>query len=161
MVKNGICFGGARKQNALFQGKMCPKKMHPCSLYIEQALVNTEFSLIYMAIQILLNNNLIENIPTNKSDSFFIKHTSSDFHEVSCKDQTNNSETLAQAVKTSALMNHSHVSNDVFYAFYIDYIEFKKYVDDIINSLNAKKEVCRKSGSNNNQSKLNFQKQRS
>ena len=53
-------------------------------------------------------------------------------------------------------MNHSHVSNDVFYAFYIDYIEFKKYVDDIINSLNAKKEVCRKSGRNNNQSKLNF-----
>ena len=35
-------------------------------------------------------------------------------------------------------MNHSYVNNDVFDAFYIDYSEFKKYVDDNINSLNAK-----------------------
>ena len=53
-------------------------------------------------------------------------------------------------------MNHNYVRNDVFDAFYIDYIEFKKYVDDIINSLNAKNEVCEKSGGNNDQTKLKF-----
>ena len=111
-------------------------------------------SLIDATIQILLKSNLIENRPTNKGDPFFIKHTSSDFHEVSCMEKTNNFETLAQATQTSALMNHSYVSNDVFDAFYVDYIEFKKYVDDIINSLNAKNEVCEKSVSNNDHSKL-------
>ena len=35
-------------------------------------------------------------------------------------------------------MNYSYVSNDVFDAFYVDYIEFKKNVDDIISSLNTK-----------------------
>ena len=53
-------------------------------------------------------------------------------------------------------MNHNYVSNDVFDAFYVDYIEFKKYVDDIVNSLNIKNAVCEKSGSNNDQSKLQF-----
>ena len=58
---------------------------------------NADASLIDTTIQILLNNNLIENRPTNKGNSFFIKHTSSDFHKVSCKEMTNNSEALAQA----------------------------------------------------------------
>ena len=92
-------------------------------------------SLIDTTIQILLSNNLIENRPTNKGDSFFIKHTSSDFNKVICKEKTNKLETLTQATRISALMNHSYVSNDVFDAFYVDII--KKYVDDIINSLNA------------------------
>ena len=35
-------------------------------------------------------------------------------------------------------------------------MEFKKSVDDIIDSLNAKNEVCEKFGSNNGQSKLKF-----
>ena len=72
---------------------------------------------------------------------------------------TNNSETLAQATKTSPLMNHGYISNDVFDTFYVDYIEFKKYLNDIINSFNAKnvcEKVCGKSGSNNDQSKLKF-----
>ena len=69
------------------------------------------------------NNNLIENRPTNKG--FFIKHISSDFHEVNYKEKTNNSKTLAQATQTSALLNHGYVSNDVFHTFYVDYIEFK------------------------------------
>ena len=38
-------------------------------------------------------------------------------------------------------MNHSYVSNDIFDVFYVDYVEFKKYLDDI-NSFNAKSEVC-------------------
>ena len=114
-------------------------------------------SLIDTPAQILLSNNLTENRSTNKGDSFFIKHTSSDFHEVSYKGKTNNLETLAQATQTSALMNHSYVSNDVFC---LDYIEFKKYVDDIINSLNAKNGVCEKSGINNDQSKLKFSRGR-
>ena len=50
---------------------------------------NADASLTDTTIQTLLNNNLIENRPTNKDDSFFIKHTSSDFHEVSCKEKTN------------------------------------------------------------------------
>ena len=87
-------------------------------------MTNAEASLIGTTTQILLNNNLIENIRTDKGDSFFIKHTSSDFHEICCKEKTNNSETLAQATQTSALMNHSYVSNDVFDAFYVDYIKF-------------------------------------
>ena len=111
-------------------------------------------SLIDTTIQTLPNNNLIENRPTNKDDSFFIKHTSSDFHEISCKGKTSNCKTLAQATKTSALLNHSYISNHVFDAFHVDYIEFKKYVDDIINSLNVKNEVCKKSGSNSDQIKL-------
>ena len=78
---------------------------------------NADASLIDTTIQILLNNNLIENRPTDKGDSFLIKHTSSGFHEVSCKEKTNNSKTLAQAAQTSALLNHSYVSNDVFDAF--------------------------------------------
>ena len=110
-------------------------------------------SLIDTPAQILLSSNLTENRSTNKGDSFFITHTSSDFHEVSYKGKTNNLETLAQATQTSALMNHSYLSNDVFC---LDYIEFKKYVDDIINSLNAKNEVCEKSGRNIDQSKLKF-----
>ena len=57
-------------------------------------------------------------------------------------------------MQTSALLNHSYVSNYVFDAFHVDYIEFKKYVDDIINSLNAKNELCEKIGSNNDQRKL-------
>ena len=32
----------------------------------------------------------------------------------------------------------------------------KKYVDDIISSLNIKNELCEKSGSNNDQIKSNF-----
>ena len=71
-------------------------------------------------------------------------------------EKTNNSETLGQATQTSALLNHSYVINDVFHAFYVDYIEFKKYLDDITNSLNIKNAVCEKSGSNNDQSKLQF-----
>ena len=58
---------------------------------------NADASLIDATIQILLNHNLIENRPTNKGNSFFINHTSSDFHEVSCMEKTNNSEALAQA----------------------------------------------------------------
>ena len=50
---------------------------------------NADASLIDTTIQILLNNNLIENRPTDKGDSFLIKHTSSGFHEVSCKEKTN------------------------------------------------------------------------
>ena len=41
-------------------------------------------------------------------------------------------------MQTSVLMNYSYISNEVFDAFYVDYIEFKKYVDDIINSLMQK-----------------------
>ena len=56
-------------------------------------------------------------------------------------------------------MNHSHVSNDVFDAFYVDYVEFKKYDDDIINSLNIKNAVCEKSDSSNvNKSNVNNNK---
>ena len=112
--------------------------------------------LLSIQLQILLNHNLTENRPTNKGNSLFIKHTSSDFHEVSCKEKTNNAETLAQATQTSALLNHSYVSNDAYDAFYVDYIEFKKYIHDIINSLNKKNAVCEKSGSNNDESKLQF-----
>ena len=57
-------------------------------------------------------------------------------------------------MQTSVLMNYSYISNEVFDAFYVDYIEFKKYVDDIINSLNAKSEVYKKYGINNDQIKL-------
>ena len=85
---------------------------------------NADASLIDTTSQNLLNNNLFENRPTNKGDSFFIKYTSSDFHEVSCKEKTNNFETLAQVTQTSALLNHSYVTNDVFDAFYVDYIKF-------------------------------------
>ena len=54
-------------------------------------------------------------------------------------------------------MNHIYVSNEVFDACYVDYIDFKKYEDDIINNLNAKKnKVCEKSGCNREQSKLKF-----
>ena len=96
----------------------------------------------------------MENRPTNKGKSFFIKHTSTVFHQVSCKEKTNNSKTLAQAMQTSALLNNSYLSNDVYDAFYVDYIEFRKYMDDIINSLNVKNALRKKSGSNNDQSKL-------
>ena len=75
-------------------------------------------------------------------------------------EKTNNFKTLVQAAPTSALMNHSYVSNDVFDTFYVDFIEFKKYVDDIINSLNTKNGVCEKSGINNDQSKLKFSRGR-
>ena len=134
------------------------RKLHPDNHtifdYVTKSFAaNADASLIDTPAQILLSNNLTENRSTNKGDSFFIKHTSSDFHEVSYKGKTNNLETLAQATQTSALMNHSYVSNDVFC---LDYIEFKKYVDDIINSLNAKNEVCEKSGRNIDQSKLKF-----
>ena len=65
-------------------------------------------------------------------------------------------QTLAQATQTSALLNHSYVSNYVFDTFYVDYLEFKKYMDDIINILNIKNAVCEKSHSNKDQSKLQF-----
>ena len=55
-------------------------------------------------------------------------------------------------------MNYSYVSNEVFDAFYVDYIEFKKYADNIINSLNVKNRVYEISGSKNDQSKLKFLK---
>ena len=88
--------------------------------------------------QILRNNNQIENRSTNKGYSIFIKHTSrSYFHEVNCKEKTKNSKTVAQTMQTSALMNHSYVSNDFFDDFYVNYIEFNKSVDDIVISLNA------------------------
>ena len=82
---------------------------------------NADASLIDRNIQTLLNNNLIENKPTNKGDSFFIKHTSRNFHEVTCKEKTNNCETLVQATEISALLNHSCVSNDFFDTFYVDH----------------------------------------
>ena len=56
------------------------------------------------------------------------KHTSRDFHEVSCTEKTKNSEASAQATRASASMNHFYAKNDVFDSFYVDYIEFKKYV---------------------------------
>ena len=86
------------------------------------------------------------------------KTSSSDFHDVNFKERTNNSETLVQATQKTALMNYSYVSNEVFDAFYVDYIEFKKYADDIINSLNVKNRVYEISGSKNDQSKLKFLK---
>ena len=49
---------------------------------------NTDAFLIDTIIQTLLNNNLLENRPANLDDSFFINHTSRDFHEVNCKTQT-------------------------------------------------------------------------
>ena len=49
---------------------------------------NANASLIDATTQILLNNNLIENTPTYKGDSFFIKYTSRDIHEVSCVEKT-------------------------------------------------------------------------
>ena len=49
---------------------------------IKNFATNADASLIDTTIQILLNNNLIENRPTNKRNSFFIKHTPSDFHEI-------------------------------------------------------------------------------
>ena len=103
---------------------------------------SADASLIDTTIQILLT---IENRPTNKGDSFFIKHKSSDFNKVSCKEKTNNPETLAQATQTSVLMNHSYVSNDIFGVFYVDYIELKKYMDDIIK-FKCKKGTMRKIG---------------
>ena len=114
---------------------------------------------IDITIQILLKNNLIENKPPSKHllpSNFFIKQTSSDFHNVNFKEMTNNSKTLTQATQTTASMNYSYVSNEVFDAVYVDYIKLKKYVDDIINSLTVKNKVYEKSGSNNNQSKLKF-----
>ena len=53
------------------------------------------------------------------------RQTSSDVHDVDCKEKTNNSETLAQATQTSASMNDSYVSNEVFDAFYADMSNFK------------------------------------
>ena len=49
-------------------------------------------------------------------------------------------------MQTSDLLNHSYVSNDVFDAFYVDYIEFEKYVDEISLTLPAPciLEICRK-----------------
>ena len=86
------------------------------------------------------------------------KTSSSEFHGVNFKERTNNSETLVQETQTTALMNYSYVSNEVFDVFYVDYIEFKKYADDIINSLNVKNRVYEISGSKNDQSKLKFLK---
>ena len=79
---------------------------------------------------------------------------SSDFNDF--KEMTNISETLVQATQTTASMNYSYVSNEVFDVFYVDYIEFKKYVDFIINGLNVKNRVDEISGSSNDQSKLKF-----
>ena len=87
---------------------------------------NAEASLIDATIQTLLNKNLIENGHTNKDYSFFIKHISSDFHKVSCKTETNSFENLAQKTQASALMSYSYVTNNVFNAFYVDYLELKK-----------------------------------
>ena len=67
-------------------------------------------------------------------------------------------QTTPKLWQTSASMNHRYVSNYVFHVFYVDYIKFKKY--DIINSLNAKKEVYEKFGSSNDQSKLKFSRSR-
>ena len=50
---------------------------------------NADASLIDVNISILLINNLIENRPVNKGDTFFIKQTSSDVHDVDCKEKTN------------------------------------------------------------------------
>ena len=92
-------------------------------------------SIIDTTIQTLLNNNLIENRLVNKDDSFFIRHTSSDFHEFSCKEETNNLKTLAQAMQKSALMNYIYIGNDVFNVFYVDYIELKKIMWMILLTL--------------------------
>ena len=88
---------------------------------------NADASLIYATIQALLNKSLTENGPTNKDDSFFIKHTSSDFHEVGERqmkeEETNNFHNLAQATQIFALISYSYVNNDVLNAFHVDYIE--------------------------------------
>ena len=75
-------------------------------------------SLINTTIEILLNDNLIENRSTDKRDFFFLKHTSSDFHKVSCKEKTNNFRASAYATPKSALLNHSYVNDDVFDGFF-------------------------------------------
>ena len=95
------------------------------------------------------------DLPEKATPSYF-KHPSSDFHEVNCKEKISISETLAQAAQPSALTNHSYVGNEVFHTFYVDHIEFEKYVDDIINNLSAKTEVYEKSGRSNDQSVLKF-----
>ena len=95
------------------------------------------------------------DLPEKATPSYF-KHPSSDFHEVNCKEKISISETLAQAAQPSALTNHSYVGNEVFHTFYVDHIEFEKYVDDIINNLSAKNEVYEKSGRSNDQSELKF-----
>ena len=89
-------------------------------------------SLIDTTIQILLSKSLIENRPTNKVDPFFIKHASSDFHEVNCKEKTKNFKNKAQVMQTSAPLNNIYVSNDAFDAFYVNYIKFEKNVDHML-----------------------------
>ena len=53
------------------------------------------------------------------------RQTSSDVHDIDCKEKTSICETLAQATQTSASMIHSYVSNKVFDAFCVDISSFE------------------------------------
>ena len=99
---------------------------------VKNFATDVDTSLIDATIQILLSKSLIENRPTNKVDPFFIKHASSDFHEVNCKEKTKNFKNVAQVMQTSAPLNNIYVSNDAFDAFYVNYIKFEKFVDHML-----------------------------
>ena len=69
-----------------------PRQLYRFDHVTKNLKTNAEASFIDTTNEILLNNNIIKNRPTNKGNS----------------------------------LNDSCVSNDVFGAFYVDYIEFKK-----------------------------------
>ena len=108
---------------------------------IKDCATNVDRSIIDHVIQNLLDQDLIENRPTAKGDSYFIKSNNNDTDTVTFTDNIDDkrdTEKIPQSTQTKASMNYSYVSNEVFDTFYENYIEFKNYMDDIINDLNAK-----------------------
>ena len=108
---------------------------------IKNYTTNVDPSIIDQVIQNLLDQDLIENRPTAKGNSYFIKSNNNDTDTVTFTDNIDdkrNTEKIPQSTQTKASINYSYISNEVFDTFYEDYIEFKNYMDDIVNNLNAK-----------------------
>lgn len=123
------------------KNKLRPDNYTIFDYVIKNCATNVDPSIIDQVIQNLLDQDLIENRPTAKGDSYFIKSNNNDTDTVTFTDNIDDkrdTEKIPQSTQTKASMNYSYVSNEVFDTFYEDYIEFKNYMDDIINDLNAK-----------------------
>ena len=141
------------------KNKLRPDNYTIFDYVIKNCATDVDPSIIDQVIQNLLNQDLIENRPTAKGDSYFIKSNNNDTDTVTFTDNIDDkrdTEKIPQSTQTKASMNYSYVSNEVFDTFYEDYIEFKNYMDDIINDLNAKCTLNEKKQNDNNQSKVQF-----
>ena len=132
--------------------RKCNIECHHCSSiydYLSKSLSNSDITkeLISSRINYLTENNKLRNKQTNGKDSYFIINETA-FPNEESQNKSNTSISSSKTFETPFNMNKENLSAQnsfplksshlvemaTFEAFYEDYIDFKNYVNDILNS---------------------------